>query len=363
MRVFLIVVIVIHGLIHFMGFIKAFHIAEMDQLTQNISKPLGILWLFSGLLFFALLFFISANKDWWWMPAIVAIGTSQFLIFLTWQDAKFGTIPNLLIFIAIILGFALWNFNIQTNKEIHAILSQSKETEKTVVSEQMLAALPSPVQKWLTHTGIVGKEKIRNVYLKQTGLIKLKPDQKNWSKAEAEQYITTDKPAFLWKVNMSIMPLVNVTGRDLFMNGEGQMKVNLASLIPVVNVANNEKIDQSSLQRFLLELPLYPSAAMSPYVTWESIDDHSAAATMTYQGVTGSATFFFDDHGDFLKSSALRYKDSDESAQLIECIGEVKRNSIVNGIKIPTQIDVSWMLEAGKFTWYKLEIYDVVFNK
>lgn len=83
---------------------------------------------------------------------------------------------------------------------------------------------------------------------------------------------------------------------------------------------------------------------------------------MTYQGETGSATFYFNDIGDLLKVSAIRYKEHDDDSDLLECIGEVKKSRTIDGIKIPTEMNVSWVLEEGLFTWYKLEIYDVQYS-
>jgi hypothetical protein len=352
----------IHGLIHILGFVKAFKIAEINQLTQSISKPLGVLWLILSLLFISIAFFVFFNINWWWMPTLITIVTSQMLILFSWHDAKYGTIPNIIILIVVIIGIANWSFNFQTNKKINLMISHGGIAEKTMVTKQMLENVPFPVQKWLNKIGLVGKEKIQIVHLKQFGLMKLKPDQKKWSKVEAEQYITTDRPSFLWKVNMSMIPLFNVTGRDFFFDGQGTMKINIASLIPIANVKSNEKINQSSLQRYLLELPWYPSAALNSYIIWESLNEYSAKATMSYMGVSGSAIFYFDENSDLIKISALRYKDSDKNAKLIECIGEVKENRTINGIMIPTKIDVSWVLEEGVFTWYKLEIFEVEFN-
>ena len=362
-KIIFLFIVIIHGLIHLMGFMKAFKLAEISQLIQRISRPSGILWLFSTLLFLAVAVLLLLKKEEWWMLAIVAIIASQILIVFSWQDAKYGTIPNIIILAAIILGFAVWNFNMQINREINTILSQSKVTEKTVITKQMLDSLPLPVQKWLNNSGIAGKEKIQSVYLKQTGLMKLKPEQKEWSKVEAEQYITTYKPAFLWKVDMPMMmSLVNIAGRDLFIDGQGEMQIRIASFISVVNASNNEKLNQAALQRYLAELVWYPSAAVSSYIIWESIDDRSAKATMIYKGVSGSVIFYFNEQGDTVKISAQRYKDIDENAQPKEWIGEVKENSIINGVKIPTQIDISWVLDGEVFTWYKLKISDVEYH-
>ena len=99
-------IILIHGLIHFMGFAKAFNYGNITQLTKEVSKPAGAFWFMTAILFIitAILFFIK--KDWWPLIGIGAIIISQILIVMAWSDAKFGTIGNLLI-LAIILGYAL----------------------------------------------------------------------------------------------------------------------------------------------------------------------------------------------------------------------------------------------------------------
>jgi hypothetical protein len=41
-----------------MGFVKGFQLAEISQLTQSISKPMGVLWLFATILFLFSFFFV-----------------------------------------------------------------------------------------------------------------------------------------------------------------------------------------------------------------------------------------------------------------------------------------------------------------
>lgn len=360
MRFLLIILIFLHGLIHLAGFLKSFGFINLEEISHDISKPIGVLWLISTLLFFATGILYLLGKDSWIIPATLAIVISQLLIILTWQDAKFGTIPNVIILLSIIIGFFVWSFNHQVSQEIKSI--KEENFTKEIITAQELNSLPPQVKQWLQNIGLVGKEKIHTVYFKQKGTMKLKPDQDKWSDALAEQYITTDKPAFIWKVKMEMSPFVKVAGRDYFVDGEGKMLMKVASLIPVVNVSHNTKVNQSTLQRFLLELPWYPSMALSPFITWEEVNEHSARATMTYKGTSGSAVFHFDNNGDLLKVSAYRYKENGDNAELIECVGEVKENTVIEGIKIPTNLHVSWVLDEGLFTWYRLEIYDVNFN-
>nr|WP_202617768.1 DUF6544 family protein [Bacillus dakarensis] len=134
--------------------------------------------------------------------------------------------------------------------------------------------------------------------------MKLKPNQKTWYTAEVEQYVTTNQPGFLWKVKMKMSPFMHVVGRDKFQDGKAAMTMKMGSLLSVVNTADHEKINQSSLSRYLMEIIWVPSTALSPYITWKEIDQNSAEATMTYKGVSVSAVFYFDDSGDFLKVSA-----------------------------------------------------------
>ena len=39
------VLLLVHGLVHGMGFLKAFGLVRLPQLASPISRPLGVLWL------------------------------------------------------------------------------------------------------------------------------------------------------------------------------------------------------------------------------------------------------------------------------------------------------------------------------
>jgi hypothetical protein len=153
LKILFIFLVFVHGLIHLFGFIKAYNIVELNQLSRNISKPLGLLWLLSFQLLLSVAIFIFLNIRWWWLPAIIAMVVSQILLLFSWQDAKYGTIPNLIILMAIILGIANWNFNNQTNKIISSMLSKQDISEKTVITDQMIEILPFNVEKWLKKIG------------------------------------------------------------------------------------------------------------------------------------------------------------------------------------------------------------------
>ncbi len=105
MRYVLGFIILIHGLIHFMGFAKAFGYGTITQITKNISKPLGALWMITALLFVgtAILLFLK-NDSWLWVALIAAV-LSQVLIITVWNDAKFGSIANIIILVVIVAAY------------------------------------------------------------------------------------------------------------------------------------------------------------------------------------------------------------------------------------------------------------------
>ncbi|GAA5520239.1 hypothetical protein LQ318_00815 [Aliifodinibius salicampi] len=99
-------VIVIHGLIHLLGFVKAYDLAPVEQLTENISKTAGLIWLLVCILFLVTVFLYFTQNDVWWVVGLVAVIISQVLIILSWSDAKAGTIANIIIVIPIIIAIA-----------------------------------------------------------------------------------------------------------------------------------------------------------------------------------------------------------------------------------------------------------------
>ena len=361
MKYIFLALIFLHGAIHLMGFAKAFKLAQIEQLGTDISKISGLIWLIVFLLFVVTgIAFLAKAQCWYWL-AIVTIIISTLLIIFVWKDAKFGTIPNILILLAALYSLSTFAFNNKVANEISTIIKQADTTKISVITKEQLNDLPYPVAKWLKVSGMIGKEKINTVWLSQKVRMKMKPGQKDWNEAVAEQYFSVENPAFIWKVKMNMPPFIKITGRDKFVDGKGEMLIKMFSLLNIVN-EKGEKMDEGTLQRFLGEIVWFPSAALNQYITWEAIDSLSAKATMNYKGTTGSGTFYFNEQGDFVKFSALRYKGNEADAQRYEWVLTVKEHSIMNSIKIPTIWEVTWKLENGNWTWLDLEITDIRYN-
>ncbi|HET9058069.1 MAG TPA: hypothetical protein VFN30_14585 [Chitinophagaceae bacterium] len=95
-------IILVHGLIHFIGFAQAFGYASSVHHTKDISRTTGGIWLLACILFMITVIGFFLGKYWWPVLATFAVVVSQVMIFLSWKDAKFGTVVNIIIlFVAI----------------------------------------------------------------------------------------------------------------------------------------------------------------------------------------------------------------------------------------------------------------------
>ncbi|KJS06924.1 MAG: hypothetical protein VR77_03060 [Flavobacteriales bacterium BRH_c54] len=361
MRIALTILIGIHGIIHLFGFFKAFGISEFNAISQPISKTYGICWFLTFLLFVITIILILIHSDYWWLSGFLAMIISQVLIFNYWSDAKFGTVFNVIILLATIIGYSSFNFNNKIKGERISLFENSALKNQEIVTEKALFYLPPIVQKWLSNSGIIGKKFISNVHLVQELKLKMNLEQTSWNNGTAEQYFTIQPPAFNWNINTEMNSILSVVGRDKFEDGKGEMIIKLLSLIPVANAKNHEKVNQATLQRYLAEIVWFPSASLSQYIKWEAIDDYSARATMEYKGTKGSGEFHFDKEGNFEKFVAMRYQDSNAIKPTKWTVIST-RTEERNGIKIPIECEASWEMENGKWTWLKLRITDIQYN-
>ncbi len=248
MKIILTLILVFHGLIHFMGFAKAYDMGNIANFTKHISKPMGLLWLLTGLLLIVSGILYFMRKETWPMLAIIAVVLSQVLIFMVWKDAKFGTIANVIILMVGISAYGHYQFDKIVRTESTQLLQNIQVKNLPVISNEAIGHLPEIVQKWMRNSGVIGREKIVTVRLMQKGEMKTKPEGK-WMPFTATQYFDVENPAFVWSTEVDFMPMVNMVGRDKFINGEGAMLIKLANIIPVVDEGNNEKINPSAMIR------------------------------------------------------------------------------------------------------------------
>ncbi len=197
MKYLFLVIVFLHGLIHLLGFVKGFELKEVKELTLPISKTLGVVWLTATILFLTYGFLYMLNSKYAWLIGLVAVVVSQVIIFLFWKDARFGTIPNIIILAVSIFSFGAYSFEKMIEKETAQLLNKNVNAENRILNEADLVNLPVPAKNWLKNCGALGKPFISMGKVTQTAEMQMKPDQNNWLTATATQYTTIDNPAFI----------------------------------------------------------------------------------------------------------------------------------------------------------------------
>ncbi len=144
----------VHGVVHALGFAKAFGLAELTGLTQPISRAIGALWLLAGLAFVASSGLFAASWPFWWALAAVAIVLSQVALGASWRDAKYGTLVNALVLAGVILGALGAGPAILGTHEL-------RDTTASVAPETAdageIADLPAPIRRCLLAAGVTGR--------------------------------------------------------------------------------------------------------------------------------------------------------------------------------------------------------------
>ncbi|WP_307591981.1 DUF6544 family protein [Paenibacillus wynnii] len=274
------------------------------------------------------------------------------------------TLTVLVILVAVIAGvvaIAKLMFNNSVRKQVNHMFHNISNLKTEIIRKEDLAGLPIPVQKWLIGTHIIGKEKIINVRLEQKGQMRTKQGGP-WMPVQAVQYFRVDEPGFVWKAHVKIAPLLHMSGVDNYHKGKGIMNIMLLSLFSVVK-AKGPEMDFSTMVRYLAEMPWFPTAALHPYIQWEAIDEHSSRATMSYQGVSASGVFSFNEKSDLISFFTKRYKEINGKYVLSDWGGINTEFKEFNGIRIPSKSEVIWKEKSGDFNWFQLEITGIEYNQ
>ena len=151
MRIAFSTLIALHALIHLMGFAKAFGLASLAQLKLPISRPMGVLWLAAAVLLLAAVALLFASPRWFWLVGLAGLVVSQIAIVASWGDARFGTIANVVLLVAVVYGAFAWGpFGLRAEYErlVRDGTSRMASSARSPnITDADLAALPPLVQR------------------------------------------------------------------------------------------------------------------------------------------------------------------------------------------------------------------------
>lgn len=270
-----------------------------------------------------------------------------------------GVIAALVAVTSATLAIARITFDRRLSDEVADHFAAAQAAEPAILTEAEIANLPEPVQRWLRYSGVVGRPRPATVRLKYDGDFRLSEEQA-WMPYSSQTYYTTNPPALLWTVRMQMFRVVPIAGRDRYTGGEGSIAMRLLSLIPVADKSGGG-LNQGALLRYLGETCWFPAGAVAPYITWAPRDSDSAVATMSYGGVTASATFVFDDEGRTVSIEAQRYNDA--RGGLESWTNPITAYGEFDGVRVPVAGEGVWNYATGDFSYIRWHVTNIEYDR
>lgn len=355
---------VVHGAIHLMGFVKAFGFAAMPQLTQPISKALGLVWLGAGAAFV-----VAAFLPWrlMWPVGLAAVVASQLVIVTSWSDAKFGTVAN--VFALALVGWAFVSagpssLRAQWEREVDAMLAAAPAAAP-VLTEADAAGAPPIVQRFLRRSGAMGQPRVVTFRATWRGRIRAEATAP-WMAIEGTQYneVEGERPGrlFLFAAVMKGLP---ATVSHRFLGDEATFRVRLLDVAQVVD-AKGPELRRAETVTILNDLCLFaPSGLLAPNVRLEALDSLRVRATYTRGLETVSADLVFSEAGelvDFVSEDRLRGPLDDGRFERTRWSTPLRDPRSFGGRLVASRGEARWHPPAGEFTYIELELLDFEAN-
>ncbi len=364
MKIILTFLFIIHGLIHLMGFAKAFDLAQLPLLQAFVPPPVGLVWLAAAMLLVISGVLLLVGIKRWWLAAALGIVLSQILIFSTWSDAKVGTMANVILVIPVVvaaLGAAPWNFRAAYKRNVTVRLNQPPAATK-LLAEADIAHLPPAVQRYLRFANVVNQPQVWNYRMRFRGGLRNGPNDK-WMQITANQQSFTASPARLFLIESSMFGIpYNAFHR--YVDGQATFHVKVASLLEVVDAHGAEMNQGETVTLFNDMFFLAPASLIDRRIRWEELDPLTVRATFTNAGNTVTAVVSFD------RSGALVNFVSDDRFMTVN--GKVYENHPwstpvrewreFDGCRLPAVIDTVWDLPGSKFVYGHFEVLEVKYN-
>jgi len=349
--------LVIHGLIHVMGFLKAFGYANLQQLGE-IPRVAGSFWLLAGLLFVAGAGFLFLNYSLWMYLVLAAIVLSQVLIFFSWQEARWGTLANIILLPVVILTFTSHRFENNFRSDVRAQLQQQADTSSSLITEADLQHLPPPVQRYLRYCQVVGQPKIANMRVVFEG--EMRGKDQDWFPFTAEQYSFFDTPVRLFFMK-GRMKGIMVPGYHRYINTDASMNIRFFGLKDLVSVKGAE-ISKGETVTLLNDWCLMaPGSLIDPRISWEQLGQNRVRAIFANDSITVSAVLYFNRKGQLLDFiSEDRYEVNRK--QWFTFSTPVSEYRTYGERKAVSYGEAVWHYPEGVFTYGRFRIKRIEYN-
>ena len=349
-------IVIIHGLIHLMGFVAYWPLAEIAELPYKTvllngrfqinelgMRLFSILWLAAAIGLVAAAIGALTGQSWWFPLMGASVLLSLLVCVLDWDNAFRGAVVDLVILGVLLL---VWGLHIQPQPFAAYPEPTLMETAVTIPTN-----LPTPVARY--YQAIMGDEVpvLETAVITARGTVRFMgitfPARMRFTHDAGQGY------RHYIETTLFGYPLMKVNERYL----DGQAKMEL----PVGIIENEPKINMAANLGLWGESIWLPSIFITDQrVRWQAIDDNSAQLIVPFGASEDAFTVFFDPETHLItRMEALRYRDAADTDKILWQL-DILAWDTYQGILIPSRSAVTWADEGTP--WLVIELDDVVYN-
>jgi hypothetical protein len=237
--------------------------------------------------------------------------------------------------------------------------------ESELLTEKDLIHLPKPVQKYLTYTGAIGKEKVHSFRVIADGKMKMNKD-KDWAKIKIEQnnFIGIKLVRFFYlRMKMFGIPIYvlhSYTEKGAFMFGK------LAGMFTVINSKGIEMRISDTITLLNDMCFFAPATLIDERISWEQIDNTTVNARFKTEYCIVTATLYFNENNELINFTTedRYYTNRDGTYQKVRWTTPLSDYKEISGLKLPSCGVAIWNLPDGDFSYCKFtNIKSIIYNE
>jgi len=366
-RVFVVLLLVVHASVHLLGVARAFDLAEIPGLERPIDTPVGVLWGLAALIFLAA---AAAAYQWpqgWWAVALAGVAVSMLVVVPSGNEAWAGAIVNLVVVVA--AGFGLFvdgpaGLRGEYRRDVEDALARTRGLETPAVTDGDLAPLPGPVRRYLRAAGVVGQPRVTHVFVRMHGRIRQGTDEP-WMPLVAEQYDVFDQPSRFFYLTARRMGLP-VQGYHRYAGTEASMRIRVAAVLPVAD-ASGPEMARAEMVTFFNDMCLFaPATLLDPAIEWELLDDRTVAATYGAGRNRVRAVLSFDASGalvDFRSEDRAQASPDGRTLTPMPWSTPIAGYRSFGPFRLTAGGPARWHAPGGAWDYIELVVDEVVYNR
>lgn len=204
----------------------------------------------------------------------------------------------------------------------------------------MVSGLPEIARRYFTHAIAPGTSMSTVVRLDMEGVFLLGDAKKSQTYAMRARQVLAPPSEFVWIPEMA-SGLIQITGSDALVNGNGWTRFWINGLLPVVNQQTSPDLVRSALARSTMEAVWAPASLLPAHgVKWEQTGPDTAR--LSFGTGVEPVDITLDKTGRVLEIVTMRWSDAnpEKTFRLQPFGGRVEAEARFGGFTIPSQLKV-----------------------